>query len=207
MKITKLIIVRHGNTFKDGETPRRVGGKTDIKLVETGKEQAKKLGLFFKSQNLIPDIVYSSTLKRTSLTSRIILDTMGIKKQIKSIKDLNEIDYGEDENKTEDEVIKRVGKEAIDNWNKKAIVPKGWNVDPEKIKKTWKTLSSQLIKNYKGKVILIVTSNGIARFSPYILKDPTSFIKKNNIKIKTGAFSILENKEGIWNVTIWNKKP
>jgi len=30
MGTTKLIIVRHGNTFSKGETPTRVGAKTDL---------------------------------------------------------------------------------------------------------------------------------------------------------------------------------
>jgi transcriptional regulator GlxA family with amidase domain len=32
--MTTLIIARHGNTFEDGETPRRVGARTDLPLSE-----------------------------------------------------------------------------------------------------------------------------------------------------------------------------
>ena len=53
-----LIIARHGNTFGPGDTPTRVGARTDLPLVESGKAQAKALGLHFLENGLVPDVVY-----------------------------------------------------------------------------------------------------------------------------------------------------
>ena len=40
---TRIIIARHGNTFTKEQTPTRVGGRTDLPLVET--ERGTNIGL------------------------------------------------------------------------------------------------------------------------------------------------------------------
>ena len=45
MKTTKLIVVRHGNTFNKGDTILRVGSKTDLPLTATGVQQGRKARL------------------------------------------------------------------------------------------------------------------------------------------------------------------
>ena len=67
--MTTLIIARHGNTFGPNDTPTRVGAQTDLPLVESGQEQAKKLGTYLKENNLTPEITYCSELKRTIETA------------------------------------------------------------------------------------------------------------------------------------------
>ena len=49
----KLIIARHGNTFNKGETPTRVGSRTDIPLVDSGKEQAKLIGEYLVKEGKV----------------------------------------------------------------------------------------------------------------------------------------------------------
>ena len=39
-----LIIARHGNTFRKGETPTRVGSRTDLPLVED--ERGRGIGKY-----------------------------------------------------------------------------------------------------------------------------------------------------------------
>jgi len=80
--MTTLIIARHGNTFNVSETPTRVGARTDLPLVESGKEQARKMGAWLKAQNLYPEIVYSSELKRTQETAQIAIETLGYKQPV-----------------------------------------------------------------------------------------------------------------------------
>ncbi len=48
--MTRLVIVRHGNTFEAGETPRRIGARTDLPLTAAGLEQAEALGRHFCAQ-------------------------------------------------------------------------------------------------------------------------------------------------------------
>lgn len=42
------MIVRHGNTFRAGETPTRVGARTDLPLVE--EERARSAGRYLREK-------------------------------------------------------------------------------------------------------------------------------------------------------------
>ncbi|MEI7669064.1 MAG: histidine phosphatase family protein [Pseudomonadota bacterium] len=208
MTTTRLIIARHGNTFNEGEEARRVG-KTDLSLVDSGLIQGTKLGEYFLKSNLLPDIIFTSELKRTIETARQIENALGIIIKFSNLSIFNEIDYGIDENQPESEVIKRIGIEAIKDWDENAIVPQGWIVNPEEIIENWLSFSRDIVEKYFGKNILVVTSNGIARFSPYITGDFKVFAENNKLKISTGAFAIFENygDNTNWHCKGWNVKP
>ena len=227
---TKLIIARHGNTFKKGETPTRVGGRTDMPLVEHKK--SKNIGKYLKTNNLIPDIVFVSPLIRTIQTAMYAMKEIGTKEYTLKITEFfREIDYGVDENKTENivelrlgnlslrkkninyekytcEAIRAEGKKIIQKWNEKAIVPDGWNISPNELIKSWITFGKRIEKEYFGKNILVITSNGIARFSPHITVSFDDFATKNNLKISTGAICIFEKNKNTnyWENIIWNMK-
>lgn len=214
--MTRLIIARHGNTFDPGDTPTRVGARTDLPLVEKGKEQARALGRYLKEHDLIPDVAYSSTLKRTKETAQIALTESGTKLPVYALDIFDEIDYGPDENQTEDIVLQRIGHDAIAQWDKNAIVPDGWNFDPQEAIKNWKRFAQSITKTHDtvtGKVmdiqenVLVVTSNGIARFAPHITEDFDSFVANHPIKLATGALGILEFSNNHWHIKAWNLRP
>ena len=209
MTITRLIIARHGNTFNKEDTPTRLGARTDIPLVESGKDQAKKIGLFLKKNNLLPDAIYTSHLIRTKETAQIAIDQTGYKFPIYPLDIFNEIDYGVDENKTEEHVVNRIGKQAIKDWDDKAIVPNGWEFNPTDTIKHWIDFASHIKTDDEGGSVLVVTSNGIARFSPHITGDFEGFRKNHKIKLSTGALSIFEydSDTNKWSCIKWNFKP
>ena len=62
--MNRLLIARHGNTFKTGEVPVRVGLRTDIPLVDSGCAQAVMLGKFLRKHYPNLSAVYSGKLKR-----------------------------------------------------------------------------------------------------------------------------------------------
>ena len=200
----KLLIARHGNTFLPDETPRRVGQHTDIPLVASGIEQADSLGHYLKNNNLIPDVIYCSELMRTQQTAQGIVDVL--KKTIPVHIDdrFNEIDYGVDENKTEAEVIARVGKDAIVAWDTAATVPDGWQIDPEQIKQQWQQFAKAQLDSTNVQTVLVVTSNGIARFAPCLLPDEQVFDAQYARKIATGALCQLSYQENQWQTDLWN---
>lgn len=201
--MTILMIARHGNTFDKGETPRRVGCHTDLPLSTSGIKQAKLLGQFCQENNYLPDNIYASELIRTKQTALYAFPDM----PIKTLPLFNEIDYGPDENKTEPEVIARISQDAIDLWNQKAIVPTGWQVDPSATIQGWHDFSNQLLAKRKNITTLVVTSNGVARFSPYITGDFEQFSKNYPIKISTGALCIFHHDGYSWKVVSWNLIP
>ena len=205
--MTTLIIARHGNTFGTDETPTRVGGRTDLPLVEKGIEQAKAIGLYLKENNMIPDVVYSSTLQRTYETARIAVKESGITNPVYQLEIFNEIDYGPDENRPEADVVARIGAKAIQDWDERAVVPKGWAVDPEAIIHAWQGFAEQISAHDDNETVLVVTSNGIARFAPYITGDYDTFQANHTIKLSTGALGILKHDGTQWHVKAWNIRP
>ncbi|MBR4927053.1 MAG: histidine phosphatase family protein [Alphaproteobacteria bacterium] len=204
---TRLIIARHGNTFEKGQTPTRVGGRTDLSLVET--ERGTNVGLYLKQEKLIPAVVYAAPLKRTTQTAELAVKALGIDLPVVAETSFTEIDYGPDENKTEDEVIARIGQEAIDAWNKDATVPNGWIVKPKEIIQNWVDFGNDMMTKYTDENILIVSSNGIIRFAPYLTGDFDGFCAEHDIKVGTGCVCVFERESGEdnWRCVVWNVKP
>ena len=199
----QLIIARHGNTFGPGDIPTRVGARTDIPLVQSGIEQANLIGQYFKNNQITPDVIYSSELKRTQQTAERALKNI----PITPLSCFNEIDYGPDENKTESDVIARIGQPAIAAWNQHAIVPPGWQVNPEAIIKNWLDFGAMIQEKHTNQTVFVVTSNGIARFAPYLTGNFDAFCENHAIKLKTGALSSFSYTEDAWHVDYWNLKP
>ena len=205
--MTTLIIARHGNTFEAGETPRRVGRRTDLPLTEKGREQARAIGRYLKENKLIPDVVYASELQRTQETAKLAVKESGVSNPIFTLDIFNEIDYGPDENKTEAEVIARIGAESIQKWDEQAVVPAGWNVNPQEISQNWVEFADQICAHDDNETVLVVTSNGIARFAPHLTGDFDSFADTHDLKIATGAIAIFKHGESGWKVEAWNIEP
>lgn len=204
---TRIIIARHGNTFTKEQTPLRVGAKTDLPLVET--ERGTNVGKYLKMRTMIPVVVFAAPLKRTTETARLAIAALDKDIPLKADTRFTEIDYGPDEAKTEEEVIARIGQDAIDAWNREAIVPEGWNVSVEAIINAWKMFAAEIEQDYKDKTVLVVSSNGIIRFAPYLTGDFEAFTEEFDIKVGTGSVCVLEKDEGdaFWTVKEWGVKP
>lgn len=204
---TTLMIARHGNTFSPGDVITRVGARTDMPLSPSGLEQGRKLGIYLRDKNLIPDVVFTSALKRTQQTAEQAFAAAAVTRPI-TINDLfNEIDYGLDENRPESEVVARLGEEALKAWDNDAIVPQGWHVNPKAIVQGWLEFGKTVLKKHEGKRILVVTSNGIARFAPHLTGDFAAFRRDYKLKISTGALCLFAHEDGAWKVEGWNLKP
>jgi probable phosphoglycerate mutase len=193
-----LYIVRHGNTFDPGDVVTRVGGRTDLPLSVSGRAQAQKLREHFGSQALHWTTARSGPLKRTRETAQAILAADSMAPDLQTDLFLREIDYGPDENRPEDEVIARIGKPALEAWERELLVPPGWRADPAAITGNWQELFSDLSK-LPGPH-LIVTSNGIARFAL-----AAANAKGQDAKLSTAAYGIIE-LDGEPKVLAWNRK-
>ncbi|WP_416878029.1 histidine phosphatase family protein [Litorimonas sp.] len=189
-----LYIVRHGNTFDKGDEILRVGGRTDLPLSQSGKDQAATLAEAFRNTSL--DACFSSPLKRTIQTAEAICQNQNI--EIQNAEFLREIDYGPDEGKPETEVIARLGEEALQDWEDNTVVPTGWNVDPQYYRIHW----AKFIATLEAQTTLVVTSNGVARF----LLDALS-LRVEDRKIKTGSVSKLTRVDGKWELQFWGLRP
>lgn len=197
-----IFIVRHGNTFLPDEVPRRIGVKTNLNLVSSGVKQANDLGSYFSQCNISFEYVFCSNLKRTFETAKIILSYQKTGLKIIQHHLFDEIDHGVDELKSEEDVINRVGIKAIENWDRFGISPDGWIVNYDDRIEGWACFFKQHSEN---KNVLVVTSNGSARFALLALKQK---VKLNDYKLRTGSFGILKlNEFQEYEVLCWNQKP
>jgi probable phosphoglycerate mutase len=219
-----LIIVRHGNTFRPGETPTRVGAATDLPLVE--EDRARAIGRYLVSRGIRPDKIYASPLARTTRTAELIAEEAGWRLPVIPDPRFTEIDYGPDENKREDEVIWRIGKaiaclaggplpsredtvalgtESIEAWNAHGITPPGWHVDVDEIIRSWKDFANEIPA---GATVLLCTSNGMIRFAPHLLPiDYETFCDEHPLKVATGSLSLFRRDATGWRCVAWNVKP
>lgn len=203
----KLVIARHGNTFAPGETPRRIGARTDLPLTESGHAQARKLGSYLAAHGLIPDIVYTSRLRRTSETAAGALKEIGVKRAIHESDLFDEIDHGPDENKTDPEIVTRIGARAFNTWEQENVMPREWSPQPDVLRRRWFDFAKHCEDAYDGKTVLVVTSNGVARFAPLLTNNAKDVITVPNSKMATGALSVMEGDGGLWMLSHWNIKP
>ena len=224
MRKKRLVIVRHGNTFKKGETPTRVGARTDLPLVE--RERSEKAAEFLKTNNAVPERIFAAPLKRTMETAGIIKETLHVSSEIEPASEFTEIDYGPDENCTEEAVANRLGRYylelegapstdgaamaargelALKAWNDEAIVPFGWRVDVQAIIDSWKRFAESIPE---GGTYMIVSSNGIIRFAPHIARIGfEEFRKQRPLKVATGGVCVFDRDDSGWECVAWNGEP
>lgn len=195
---TRLIIVRHGNTFDKGDVVTRVGGRTDLPLSSSGRAQADALARHFAGKPFAS--ARSGPLKRTRETAAAILAAQANPPELTTDLFLREIDYGPDENRPEEDVIARIGKPAIEAWERDFAPPPGWRVDPAALIGNWQETFAEL-RDQPGDH-LIVTSNGIARFAL-----TAAGATGRNGKLATAAWGVIalegdEAQVDAWNVRI-----
>jgi len=200
---TRIIICRHGNTFDKGDIITRVGAHTDLSLSTSGQAQAEKLHQFFQPSKSSYNFerAFCSDLRRTRATGETILK--GSHAATLSEREfLKEIDYGIDENQPEEDVVARLGKQAILDWDKKALVPDGWYVDPEQIRADWRAFLEEMAQTPGD--VLVVTSNGIARFCLNVVDKIAC--EEPPLKLATAAYGIVTCDNGVFTIEGWNLK-
>ena len=110
MKVKNIYLIRHGET--DWNKNHRFQGQTDIKLNETGRDQAIKLRPLM--QQLQIESVYSSTLTRAYETAE--LASQEIKISIQKDDRLRETNVGAAEGLTMDELLQKFGSDSLTKW-------------------------------------------------------------------------------------------
>lgn len=110
MKFKNLYVIRHGET--DWNKNLKFQGQTDVKLNDTGREQA--LALKPMMQQLQIESVYTSSLSRAFETAEIA--TQDLKLSIQKDDRLREINIGVAEGLALSEVIEKYGEESLLKW-------------------------------------------------------------------------------------------
>jgi broad specificity phosphatase PhoE len=196
----RLIIVRHGNTFDPGDVVRRVGGRTDLPLSASGARQVMVLAALMRGRFPLLASARSGPLRRTRQTAEAILSVRDAPPELGTELFLREIDHGPDENQPEADVVARIGREALDQWETRNIPPPGWKVDPDAIIANWQGLLDK-VANVPGDH-LVVTSNGIARFAL-----AAAGLDAEGAKLATAALGLIAHSPHTgWTRAEWNTR-
>lgn len=145
----KILLTRHGQT--DWNVLRKVQGRTDIELNETGIKQAEIAREKLLNYNI--DLIISSPLKRAKKTAEIIENNRNIPIVINEA--LIERSFGRYEGKAPE------GIEFDELWNYK--LNKKYN-DAENIEELFARVNNfldDIQKKYQDKTVLLVTHGGV----------------------------------------------
>lgn len=110
MRVKNIYVVRHGET--DWNKAHRFQGRTDIKLNETGRDQAIRLRPLL--QELQIESAYSSPLIRAYETAELAASEL--KLSIQKDDRLKETNIGDAEGLTMDELLLKFGDDSILKW-------------------------------------------------------------------------------------------
>ena len=180
----------------------------------------------------MPSVVFAAPLQRTMQTAQLAVQAMQQHIKILPADQFSEIDYGPDENKPEAEVemrlgrdqlckqglspdehsssaVQALGQQVIAAWNANAIVPSGWVVDVAACRQAWLDFAAMVEKSYQNQIVMVVSSNGIMRFAPYLTADFSSFTAQYNIKVATGNLCVFakQTTDLAWHCNGWDINP
>lgn len=188
----RLIAMRHGNTFEKGELPIQIGARTDLALTSFGRAQAENMGEYLAQQKIFPNAIFSGSLKRQKESAEIVGKFFGLPLQV--VPALTEIDYGDWEGLSADEISKKWPKEYVE-WNQKSKWQRSiFQGNFEMHFQNLYSWVSSLAAEFDGKTVLAVTSGGVLRFL-------------RNEKVKTGHFCELHFSLNELKVYSWNQPP
>jgi len=112
MKKAQLILMRHGESIYNQKN--LFTGWTDVDLSRKGIEEAKESAKLLKNAGILPDICFTSWLKRAIHTAQIVLNEIEWEhiNVLKSYK-LNERHYGAWQGRNKSEILKEYGEEKF----------------------------------------------------------------------------------------------
>ena len=113
----KLVLLRHGQSAWN--KTNQFTGWVDVPLTEQGVEEAKNGGRLLKEKNVLPDIVFTSMLRRAINTANVALDEADrLWIPVKRSWRLNERHYGALQGKNKTEIRQEYGDEKFMLWRR-----------------------------------------------------------------------------------------
>mgnify|MGYP002721968239 FL=1 len=124
-----LILLRHGQS--EWNASNQFTGWVDVRLTEKGEAEAKRGGELLVEKNVLPDVLYTSLLRRAIQTAQIALDAAD-RHWIPVVRDwrLNERHYGKLQGLNKAEIKKEFGDEQFMLWRRSYNTPPP-AIDPE----------------------------------------------------------------------------
>lgn len=198
----RLILARHGNTFEPDQTPRQIGARTDLPLTSAGRAQAQALASHLQPQH--PIAIYTGLLQRQKETAAILARALSCPIHTESA--LTEIDYGQWENLTAEEISRRWPQE-YHAWTTSGA----WanqlfgKTLPHHLAQIEQWLHRLPALHPPNATIIAISSNGLLRFFHPQWRHFAATHQMETLKVKTGHYCELSlNPHSIHS---WNAKP
>ncbi|MBI4063275.1 MAG: histidine phosphatase family protein [Elusimicrobia bacterium] len=207
----RLILARHGRTFKDTQKPVMIGVGQDMPLTDAGMQQARAFGQMLAARSIDPAAVYCSTLQRTREFARAAIEETKLRIKVQQTGVLNEIDYGLWCGKTDEEIIREFGSEPLRAWQEKSQWPQGagWRPGEKELEILATEFAGHLVSQWPRETsVILVGSSGVLRyFLKLVPGEWGKRIKAKSFKINPGNYGEITHREGKWECLKWNEKP
>jgi broad specificity phosphatase PhoE len=193
----KLILVRHGETKWNHE--KRVVGHIGIALNNNGRKQAGRLAQALKDKEV--SCIYSSPLKRARQTADAIARAHGL--HVVNVDALKEVDAGELEGLTFDEVVERYGV-FFQEWIKDTPslkIPGGESIT-ELRERTWPAV--QWIVSEHPDEVVIAVSHSLAILSIISRVLGMNISDFRMLRLSVASISVLDFREHGASLVLFN---
>lgn len=118
----KLVLVRHGQSIWNVEN--LFTGWMDVDLSELGRTEARLAGVEMKKAGFVPDLVFTSVLKRAIRTQWIALDEMDLLwLPVERSWRLNERHYGALQGLNKTQTVEKHGEAQVKIWRRSYDIP------------------------------------------------------------------------------------
>jgi 2,3-bisphosphoglycerate-dependent phosphoglycerate mutase len=185
-----LILVRHGQS--EWNLKNLFTGWRNPDLTEKGVEEARAAGKLLKARGIVPDLYYTSALKRAQSTLDLMLEEMGIE-NVTIIRNqaLNERDYGDLAGLNKDDARAKWGEEQVHVWRRSYdVAPPGGESLKDTAARTLPYYEAEILPHLKaGKIVLIAAHGNSLRAMVMAIEglSPEEIVKR---EIATGEPTI-----------------
>src|ERR1700756_3609725 len=117
-----LVLLRHGES--EWNASNQFTGWVDVDLTDKGRGEAGRSGELIAEQNLLPDVLYTSLLRRAITSAHLALDTADrLWTPVRRSWRLNERHYGALQGLDKAEIRERYGDEQFMTWRRSYDTP------------------------------------------------------------------------------------
>ena len=193
----KLILVRHGETKWNHE--KRVVGHIGIALNNNGRKQAGQLAQALKDEEV--SCIYCSPLRRARETAAAIARAQGL--HVVIIDALKEVDAGELEGLTFDEVVERYGV-FFQEWIKDTPslkIPGGESIT-ELRERTWPAVQ-RIVNEHHGETVIAV-SHSLAILSIISRALGMNISDFRRLRMSVASINVLDFREHVTSLVLFN---
>jgi 2,3-bisphosphoglycerate-dependent phosphoglycerate mutase len=118
----KLILVRHGQSTWN--VANLFTGWHDVDLSDLGRQEAKSAGAEIKKAGIVPDVVFTSVLKRAIRTMWLVLDELDLMwLPVERSWRLNERHYGALQGLDKAQTVEKHGEAQVKIWRRSYDIP------------------------------------------------------------------------------------